>query len=146
VCTRVAFAKDSCPPSSRLGNVEVVTPLLDQPLTGFAYLRSSQNPLPDLALKLKGQVEIEALAKIDSVNEGLRTSFRAIPDIPFSLIRLNLAGGKKGLLQNTNSLCGKPKYAVTKIVAQNGMERRLNTELHAKCGSKGRHRRHGEAG
>jgi hypothetical protein len=142
VCTRVEFASDSCPANSRLGSVEVVTPLLDQPLRGFAYLRSSENPLPDLALKLEGQVEIEAVAKIDSVNEGLRTSFRAIPDLPFSTIRLNLAGGKKGLLQNTNSLCARPRYAVTKIIGQNGAKMRFSTELHARCGRKRHHRRH----
>lgn len=143
VCTRVDFAKDACPAGSLLGNVEVRSPLLDEPLTGFAYLRSSQEGLPDLALKLKGQIEVEAAAKIDSVNEGLRATFDTVPDVPFSTIRLNLAGGKKGLLQNSESLCGANKKATVKMTGQNGARFDTKTKLGVDCSSSGRHKRHG---
>jgi hypothetical protein len=142
VCTKVDFAKDACPAGSLLGNVEVETPLLDEPLKGFAYLRSSLEGLPDLALKLKGQVEIEAAGKIDSVNEGLRTTFKTVPDIPFSTIRLNLAGGKKGLLQNTETLCGANKKATVKMTGQNGATLNTKSKLDVDCSSAGRHKRH----
>ena len=94
-----------------VGDAKINTPILDQPLTGNVYLRSSEHRLPDLALKLKGQVEIENLARIDSVKGGLRATFFTVPDVPFSTIQLNLVGGKKGLLQNTESLCGTPQKA-----------------------------------
>ena len=56
VCTRVDFARDACPEVSRLGTAEATTPLLDRPLTGDVYLRSSNNKLPDLAIDLEGQI------------------------------------------------------------------------------------------
>jgi hypothetical protein len=142
VCTKVNFAKDACPSGSLLGTAEVTTPLLDQPLKGFAYLRSSQQGLPDLALKLKGQVDIEAIGTIDSVNEGLRTTFKTVPDVPFSSIALNLAGGKKGLLQNTESLCGARKKATVKMTGQNGAKVGAKVGLQVNCAAKRRHRRH----
>jgi hypothetical protein len=141
VCTRVLFAQDACPKGSLLGTVEVESPLLDNPLKGFAYLRSSTEGLPDLALKMKGQVELEAAAKIDSVNEGLRTTFSLVPDLPFSRISLDLQGGKRGLLQNTESLCGADKKATVKMTGQNGVHFDTHSRLEAKCGHP-RHRRH----
>jgi hypothetical protein len=142
VCTKVDFAKDACPAGSRIGNVTVDTPLLDQPLKGYAYLRSSQEGLPDLALKLTGQVDIEAAAKIDSVNEGLRATFKNVPDVPFSTIRVNLAGGKKGLLQNSEGLCGAQKRATVRMRGQNGAALTSKPKLEVSCGGKGRHKRH----
>lgn len=141
VCTKVDFAARNCPAGSQIGNVEVETPLLDEPLKGFAYLRSSSEGLPDLALDLRGQVDVEAVAKIDSVNEGLRATFNTIPDIPFSTIRFNLAGGKKGLLQNSETLCGRVKKASTRMIGQNGQEITKKTKLQYSCG-KARHKRH----
>ena len=42
------------------------TPLLDEPLKGPVYLRSSDNKLPDLVFDLHGLVDFEAVAAIDS--------------------------------------------------------------------------------
>jgi hypothetical protein len=141
VCTKVDFANDTCPAGSQVGNVEVETPLIDEPLKGFAYLRSSSEGLPDLALKMKGQVEIQSVAKIDSINEGLRSTFKTVPDIPFSRITLNLAGGKKGLLQNSENLCGANKKATVKMTGQNGAHVDEKLKLDIDCGSS-RHKRH----
>ena len=57
ICTRVQFNSESCPPGSRIGKAVAQTPLLDSPLEGPVYLRSSTNKLPDLVLDLKGQVD-----------------------------------------------------------------------------------------
>src|SRR5262249_36830670 len=48
VCTKPAFAKNECPADSFLGTAEVTTPILDKPLVGHVYLRSSSRGLPDL--------------------------------------------------------------------------------------------------
>lgn len=142
VCTRVQFAADTCPATSVIGHAVVTTPLLEQPLVGPAYLRSSAEGLPDLALKLKGQVEVDAIGRVDSVNERYRSTFKTVPDVPFSKIVLDLAGGSKGLLQNSESLCGRNRSASARMVGQNGAIFNARTKLELACGSKGRHKRH----
>ncbi len=135
VCTKVAFARDACPASSRLGRVVAISPLLDAPLSGSIYLRSSSNELPDLALDLEGQFEIEASARIDSINERLRATFETIPDVPISQITVDLLGGSKGLLENSESLCGSAKKAVVRMRGQNGVRLNRKVKLQAACGA-----------
>jgi hypothetical protein len=142
VCTRVDFAKNSCPPGSLVGRARAVTPLLDQALTGSVYLRSSDHKLPDLALDLEGTVDITAVARIDSVRGRLRARFEEVPDVPVSKITLDLQGGSKGLLQNSESLCGKPKRATTRMAGQNGATLSLRTTLSVNCSSTSRRKRH----
>jgi hypothetical protein len=137
VCTRPQFASDTCPEGSLLGTAEAVTPILDEPLRGNVYLRSSSNNLPDVVADLEGQIDIELAGRIDTINGGsLRTTFDAVPDAPVSRFTLSLAGGKRGLLQNSTSLCGKPRYAVTKMTGQNGAKLNTRTKLSVRCGSK----------
>jgi hypothetical protein len=142
VCTRVDFAKNSCPSASLVGRVEVTTPLLDQPLAGNVYLRSSQHDLPDLALDLEGQINVEAIGMVDSVKGRLRTTFEDIPDVPISRISFDLAGGVKGLLQNTTSLCKGVKKATVRLAGQNGARRSIEVKLEAAaaCGANARAR------
>jgi hypothetical protein len=144
VCTRVAFAAKDCPASSRIGTVTVATPLLDQPLTGSVYLRSSSHELPDLALDLNGQIDVEASARVDSFNGGLRTTFETVPDVPLGAVTLHLLGGSKGLLQNSKGLCGRSKKATVRMVGQNGMVVNRKTKLQVSCGSTARRKRHSE--
>jgi hypothetical protein len=136
ICTRPQFAADQCPEGSLLGTAEAVTPILDAPLKGNVYLRSSSHNLPDLVADLEGQIDIELAGTIDTINGGsLRTTFESVPDAPVRQFTLNLNGGKRGLLQNSKSLCGKPKYAVTKMIGQNGAQVNLRTPLRVSCGS-----------
>jgi hypothetical protein len=140
-CTRVAFANDACPEESVIGHAKATTPLLDQPIEGNVYLRSSSNDLPDMALDLEGQVNIQAVARIDSVKSRLRTTFETLPDAPLSEVVLDLKGGSKGLLQNSENLCGANKKATTKMVGQNGATFNSKVKLQVACG-KARHKRH----
>ncbi len=141
VCTRADFANHACPADSLVGQAMVYTPLLDQPLTGSAYLRTSQHQLPDLALDLHGQVDFEAAARIDSVKGRLRANFENIPDVPFSRIVLNLQGGSKGLLQNTETLCSGVKRATTRMTAHSGALLETKTKLEAACASSSKKKR-----
>jgi hypothetical protein len=134
ICTRVNFAADNCPAGSRIGTVTADTPLLDQPLSGGVYLRASNHSLPDMVLDLRGQVHIVLDARIDTVKGRLRTTFAAVPDAPVSTVSLRLDGGKKGLLVNSEGLCGKGKKASLAMVGQNGMERDTSTKLRTTCG------------
>jgi hypothetical protein len=133
VCTRVRFAAHNCPESSLVGTAKVVTPLLDKPLSGNAYLRSSSHGLPDVALDLQGQFDIETAARINSVNGGLRATFEGIPDAPVSEIELNVLGGSKGLLRNSESLCARPKAAEVVLTGQNGAVSHRRSGLNPAC-------------
>jgi hypothetical protein len=135
VCTRVQFAAQSCPSGSVLGDATVTTPLLDSPLSGPVYLRSSNHSLPDLVVALKGQIDIELVGRVGSTKAGgLRTDFNGVPDAPVSRFELNLNGKRKGLLQNTESLCRGGQRAAVLMVGQNGMEVSSKAKLRSRCG------------
>jgi hypothetical protein len=134
-CTRPQFAADKCPANSLLGTAEAVTPLLAAPLKGNVYLRSNPNhKLPDIVADLEGQIDIELAGKIDTTHgHALRTTFEGVPDAPVTQFTLNLLGGKKGLLQNETTLCGKAKRAQVKMTGQNGVTVSSAPKLQVAC-------------
>lgn len=134
VCTRVQFAAQKCPPRSVYGYAEARTPLLDQPLRGPVYLRSSSHKLPDLVAALRGQVDIDLDGRIDSHNRGIRTTFETVPDAPISSFVLRMKGGKKSLLENSTSICRSPQKAHVTMRAQNGARHNTTPRLSARCG------------
>ncbi|HET7590830.1 MAG TPA: hypothetical protein VFK14_11700 [Solirubrobacterales bacterium] len=154
ICTRVQFAAgdgngSACPPGSVYGRAKAWSPLLDKPLEGLVYLRSSSHELPDLVAALDGQVQIAVAGKVDSGrNGGLRNTFEAVPDAPVSRFVLEMSGGKKGLLVNSENLCSrraKKRRAIARFVGQNGVVRsfkpRVGTSCKRKHGHRHRHRR-----
>jgi hypothetical protein len=138
ICTRVQFAADQCPAGSVYGHARAFTPLLGAPLEGPLYLRSSNHKLPDLVADLRGQVDIVLVGRIDSVNGGIRTTFEALPDAAVSKFVLSMQGGKKGLLTNSESLCGSVHRARAKFDGQNGKVHDFSPVLKASCGKDGR--------
>ncbi len=123
VCTRVQFAANQCPSNSVYGFAEAKSPLLDGPLKGPVYLRSSDNPLPDLVADLHGQVNIELAGRTDSVRGRLRNSFDVVPDVPVSEFALTIRGGKAGgLLVNSRNLCKRKQFARVELGGQNGKQ------------------------
>ncbi|HET7590464.1 MAG TPA: hypothetical protein VFK14_09850 [Solirubrobacterales bacterium] len=141
VCTRVQFAAHECPRGSIYGHAEAITPLLDQPLTGPVYLRSSDNPLPDLVAALRGPdsrpIEIELSGRTDSKHGGIRNTFDLVPDAPVTKFTLKLFGGKKSLIVNSRNLCkGKKQRATVRMNAQNGMRRRFRPVVKNDCGKR----------
>jgi hypothetical protein len=138
VCTRVQFAAKQCPAGSIYGFAEATTPLLDQPVSGPAYLRSSDNQLPDLVMALRGPdsqpIEVHVVGRIDSVNGGIRSSFDVVPDQPVTSFTLTMQGGKKGLLVNSRDICeGKTDKATAKFTAHNGKTLTLRSQLRNAC-------------
>ena len=136
VCTRVQFAQDSCPKGSVIGNAVAETPILDQPLRGPVYLRSSSHLLPDIAVALDGQVDFELAGRIDQAKGGgLRANFETAPDVPVSTFTLNLLGGKRGLLISSENLCkAHPRASVT-LSGQNGKRVSRQTKIRTSCGA-----------
>ncbi len=97
-----------------------VIPLLDKPLKGPVYLRSSNNLLPDLVADLQGQVHVNLVGFIDSVKGRIRTTFDAVPDAPVKKFMLEMQGGKKGLIVNSRNLCRAKPQAMVTFKGQNG--------------------------
>jgi hypothetical protein len=120
VCTRVQFAAKSCPAGSIYGKARAFTPLLDEPLQGPVYLRSSSNPLPDMVIALRGLLDFNLVGRIDSVNASIRATFASAPDAPVSKFVLEMQGGKKGLIVNSRNLCAHKSRASSELTAQNG--------------------------
>jgi hypothetical protein len=133
ICTRVQFAANACPKESIYGFARAFTPLLDKPLEGPVYLRSSSNPLPDLVAALNGQVDIDLVGRIDSVHGGIRTTYDVVPDVPVSKFVLTVRGGKRGLLVNSRNLCQKRVKAIVRIKAQNGKKANQRPKLRTPC-------------
>ena len=108
-------------PASIYGFAKATTPLLDGPVEGPVYLRSSSHKLPDLVADLNGQIEVALVGRIDTTKAGgIRNTFEAVPDVPVTKFTLELEGGKKGLLENSENLCAKPQRAIANFTGQNG--------------------------
>jgi len=138
VCTRVQFAADACPAASVYGEATAWSPLLDKPLSGPVYLRSSPNPLPDLVADLNGQIRVSLVGRIDSVRGGIRNSFELVPDAPVSKFVLSMQGGKKGLLVNSRDLCKSVNKVDAEFAAQNGKAHAIEPVLTNSCKKKAR--------
>ena len=161
------FALNHCPKGSIYGYARAFSPLLDEPLKGPVYLRSSNNLLPDLVVDLQGQVmgeravrslkeanallvgnaravkatfslSLEMVGRIDSVKGRIRTTFDAVPDAPVTKFILEMQGGKKGLIVNSRNLCAKKQRASVSFKGQNGRVHNFNPVVKAQCGKKKR--------
>ena len=148
ICTRVQYAAGAghgaqCPKGSVYGHVTAYTPLLEEPLSGPVFLRSSNHNLPDLVLSLHGLVDFEAVGRIDSKHGGIRTTFTQVPDAPISKVVLRLQGAKKGLVVNSTDLCARAHRAAVKATAHNARVESLKVPVKPSCGHKGRKRHSG---
>jgi hypothetical protein len=110
----VRFTKlePACPLASKIGEVEVETPLLDVPLTGDVFLaRQADNPFDSLLgiyLVVRGPGILGKLAghvKADPQTGRLSTTVTDNPQLPFDALRLELKGGERAPL-TTPSACG----------------------------------------
>jgi hypothetical protein len=107
-------AEQLCPESSKVGTVEIETPLLPHPLVGAAYLAQQdanpfgslialylvvKDPYSGVIVKLAGQVTP------DESTGQLVSTFDNTPQLPFENLRLHFFGGSRAPL-GTPSLCG----------------------------------------
>ncbi|HTA34765.1 MAG TPA: hypothetical protein VK721_15190 [Solirubrobacteraceae bacterium] len=105
-------SEPSCPEASKIGTVEIETPLLSQIVEGSVYVaEQSNNPFGSLlAIYLVADAD-GALVKLAGHVEAnqetgqLTTSFENLPQLPFSELRLHLFGGPRGALA-TPEACG----------------------------------------
>ncbi len=136
-CTRPQFAANQCPAASIIGTAVATSPLVDYQLSGPVYLRTGDNPLPDIVLALKGPasqpIEIDTVGKIDTVNARLRTTIATIPDAPVTRAVISLVGGHKGLLVNNTNLCTHKDIAGVQLTGQNNKTADSNPKVAVKC-------------
>jgi hypothetical protein len=134
ICTRAQFKAGQCPTASIYGHATAKTPLLDQPLSGPVYLRSSEHKLPDLVAELNNaQATIDLSGRIDSLNGRIRTTFEATPDVAVESFTLTMRGAGKGLLVNSTNLCRGTHRAIVQLSAHNGRVSNARPKLRASC-------------
>lgn len=127
ICTRVQLAAHACPQAAIYGYARTRTPLLDDELAGPVYMVSSDNPLPDLRVDLRGQVNVQLHGVISSARGRIKNVFYPVPDVPVSKFVLTMKGGKRGLLVNSRDLCAHRSFSFMNFKAQNG--KRLKKKL-----------------
>ncbi len=135
VCTQPQLKSQTCPPASIYGHAKAWTPLLDKPLEGPVYLGTGfGHKLPDLVAELNGQIRVLVHGKVDTGKQkGIRNTFEAVPDAPVSRFVLEMKGGKKGLLVNSENICRRPQKAETAFTAQSGKFLNLSTPIGNSC-------------
>jgi hypothetical protein len=112
-------ASPSCPEASKIGLVQIHTPLLSDPLTGSIYVaEQGQNPFGSLfAVYVTAQadgafVKLAGNVELDPRTGQVTITFAEAPELPFSEIALELFGGAHGVLATPDS-CGALTSTVT---------------------------------
>jgi hypothetical protein len=143
ICTRPQFEAERCPKGSAYGTAVAYTPLFDEPLRGSVYLRSSDNPVPDLVASLRsGSIRIVLKGKISSAHGGIRVFFGEVPDAPISRFTMTLFGGRRGLLVNSANICASPPLATVRALGQNNRGASFSSRLRGQCRKKGKNKEH----
>jgi hypothetical protein len=123
-------AAGACPPRSRVGYVRLWSSLVGPPLEGPVYLRASRHRFPDLVADVRGSdLHLDLRGGTGAPAGRLRIRFGSIPDIPISKAVLTLAGGRRGILVNSESLCRRRRAAAS-FTAHSGKRFRLRPPLH----------------
>ena len=129
-CTSAQFDANpaGCPAASFIGHATVHTPLLPVPLTGPAiFVSHGGEAFPSLVMVLQGYGVTVDLVGTTLIRGGVTsTTFKTVPDVPFSAFELTLGQGKFSALganlpQRANySFCGQKMAMPTEFVGQNG--------------------------
>jgi hypothetical protein len=98
----------SCPAASKVGTVQITTPLLADKVEGNVYVLQS-NP-PELRLLVAAsadgvQVNLVGNVHLDAATGQLTTTFAGTPQLPFTAFRLSFSGGAQAALA-TPPTCG----------------------------------------
>lgn len=106
-CTLEEFKAERCGANVKVGSALAITPLLRDPLRGDVYfVRNPARRLPDLMVRLKGQIAIDLAGKVTIPRSlQLSTEFDTIPDAPISMFRMRFVAGRNGPVGAVENLC-----------------------------------------
>ena len=124
-CLEATFEADpaKCNPESRVGTVRAVTPLLAAPLTGTVYLEQhTRGQLPTLEAILQGSGVTVRLSGTIELGNGVKSTFKSVPDVPITDFVLDLPPGQHSALAATADLCAAPVGFTALIVGQNAKQ------------------------
>ncbi len=138
-CTEAQFVANpaGCPAASVIGSAKAVTPVLNVPLIGPAYLVSHGGAaFPDVQFILQGEgVRIDLDGKT-LIKRGITYSrFETVPDAPISSFETVLPQGPHSVLaadlpvKAKGSLCGVKLVVPTTLTGQNGVVVKQSTRV-----------------
>jgi hypothetical protein len=99
----------TCPDSSKIGTVEVSTPLLDKSLSGEVFLGTQKSTDPQsgdmfrMFLQVEGsgvRIKLPGQVRVNPVMGQITTTFASNPQLPFDSVKLRLKGGPRAALVN----------------------------------------------
>jgi hypothetical protein len=133
-CTNAQFEANpaACPAASKIGYAVVRTPLLPVPLTGPAiFVSHGGEAFPSLTMVLQGDgVTVDLVGATFISKAGITsTTFKTVPDDPFSTFELTLPEGPYSALTANGNLCGSKLVIPNEFVGQNGAVIKRNTDI-----------------
>jgi hypothetical protein len=121
-----------CPSASVIGHAKVITPIVPVPLEGPAiFVSHGGEAFPSLTIVLQGYgVTVDLVGTTFIDKHGITsTTFKTVPDTPFSTFTLTLPEGKFSALAANGNLCTSKLVMPTEFVAQNGAKLKQNTSI-----------------
>jgi hypothetical protein len=133
-CTSKQFEANpaNCPAASKIGYAKVTTPLLPVPLEGPAiFVSHGGEAFPSLTMVLQGYgVTVDLVGTTFISKAGITsTTFKTVPDTPFSTFELTLPQGKFSALAANGNLCKSKLAMPTEFLAQNGLKINESTPI-----------------
>jgi hypothetical protein len=136
-CTNAQFEANpaGCPPASFIGHAVVHTPELPVPLEGPAiFVSHGGEAFPSLTMVLQGDGVTIDLVGSTFINKQSVTSttFKTVPDAPFSTFELTLPQGPNSALAANGDLCASTRTVLVKkkvTVKVRGRKRRVTRRV-----------------
>jgi len=123
--------------NSKVGEAVVYTPILPVPLKGPAiFVSHGGEAFPSLTIVLQGYgVTVDLVGSTFIKNGITSTTFKTVPDVPFTSFELNLPQGEFAALasnlpeKDKGNLCGQNLKMPTEFLAQNGAKINESTAI-----------------
>ena len=122
-------AASECPNASQIGKLELVTPLLPEPLSGQIYVSSEHSGnVFHIFLVIEGQgvlVKLEGSVEANEQTGQLVSRFTENPQLPFSELKLTFYGGSEAALASPQQCGSDTTTSALEPWSQEGAEKEL---------------------